>query len=551
MFISIKFLLFFFLFFIVGRGLIILLKSKELEENGDGLKVFNIPIYLLYPIFGMFFIGNITFLINFFYKISNRNIILLTLILILLNIKIKPNFRFDSKFSLLSIFTLLYLPLSSYNIGLSYDAGLYHLNYQKWIQSSKLVIGLSNLHMRYGYSSIFDYIASNLWIDNNFIFIHFLNLTALCTFFIFLLYSFLFSKDKFLAGSSVGILIFGLLDNFGFNGGKNGFIEIEGITKYDSVFGLIFYLTIIFSFVLFQKKNITNFEFQILLLLAIFNIQMRPTGLLVLIPVFIALLVGKKIKRLIYDKFVLSGVLLLFMWIIKNLLLSGCIIFPVEFLCFDTLPWYKNNYALSETQNIRESLRAFNLNMEITEWFKYWTEKNTYNFSSLMNFLLSYLVITLYKLLFYKSKINMDFFISLLFTITLIAYWFSFAPINRFGIPFFMVAIGLIFSNVTEEKVYKSFNFINKYLIIFLFIVCVLLTPRVDNIISFINSPFEDIKISQPETKIYIKRESGFGVLTSDKSEQCWINIECAPDYSHPASQTNFGFYRAFIPLSK
>ena len=38
----------------------------------------------------------------------------------------------------------------------------------------------------------------------------------------------------------MGILLyfqaFGFLDNFGINGGKNGFIEIEGITKYDTVF---------------------------------------------------------------------------------------------------------------------------------------------------------------------------------------------------------------------------------------------------------------------------------------------------------------------------
>lgn len=551
MIVSFKFLLFFFLFFFVGRGLFILLKSKELQENGDNLKVFNIPIYLLYPIFGMIIIGNITFLINYFFAISNRYIILISLVLVLLNIKIKPNFKFNSTFSLLSIFTLLYLPFSTYSIGLSYDAGLYHLNYQKWIQSSKLVIGLSNLHIRYGYSSIFDYIASNLWMNNNFIFIHFLNLTCISTLFIFLLHCFLDGNDKFLKGSSIGILIFGLLDNFGFNGGKNGFIEIEGVTKYDSVFGSIFYLTVILSFLIILKKNMTVFEFQILFFLAIFNIQMRPTGVLVLIPIFITLVVTKKIKIIIFDKLVLLGYSILSLWLLKNLLISGCIIFPVEFLCFDSLPWYQKNYAFNETENIRQSLRAFNLNMDITDWFRYWTQKNEYNFSSIVNFVLSYLIIYTYKLIFYKSKINLNFFMSLIFTITLIAYWFYLAPDNRFGIPFFLVAIGLIFSNVVEEKEIKRLNYINKYLIIFLFSFCVLLTPRIDSVISFVNDPFQDVKISQPNTTKYIARNYGYGVFTSDKSEQCWINIDCAPDYSLPTKNTKFISYNAFIPMSK
>ena len=551
MFISIKFLLFFFWFFLLGRGLTILFKNKDFQQSGDNLKVFSLPVYLLYPIFGMIFMGNITFLINYFYPISNRFIILLSFVLVLLNIKIKPNIKLNFTFSLLSIFTLLYLPLSSYNIGLSYDAGLYHLNYQKWIQSSKLVIGLSNLHIRYGYSSIFDYIASNLWMNNNFIFIHFLNLTCLSTLFIFLLYSFLVGNDKFLKGSSVGILIFGLLDNFGFNGGKNGFIEIEGVTKYDSVFGSIFYLTVILSFLLILKKNITVFDFQILFLLAIFNIQMRPTGILVLIPIFITLVVTKKIKIIIFDKVVLLGGLILSLWLLKNLLISGCIIFPVEFLCFDSLPWYQNNYAFNETENIRQSLRAFSLNMGITDWFEYWSQKNEYNFPSLINFLISYLIIYVYKLLFYKSKINLNFFISLIFTITLIAYWFYLAPDNRFGIPFFMVAIGLIFSNVIEEREIKRLNYINKYLTIFLFSFCVLLTPRIDSIILFLNGPFEDIKISQPNTTKYIARNFGYGFFTSDKSEQCWINIDCSPDYSLPTKKTEFIIYNGFIPMSK
>ena len=36
------------------------------------------------------------------------------------------------------------------------------------------------------------------------------------------------------------VLIYGFLDNFGFNGGKNGFIEVESIAKQDTPFAVMF-----------------------------------------------------------------------------------------------------------------------------------------------------------------------------------------------------------------------------------------------------------------------------------------------------------------------
>ena len=74
---------------------------------------------------------------------------------------------------------------------------------------------------------------------------------------------------------------------------------------------------------------------------------------------------------------------------------------------------------------------------------------------------------------------------------------------------------------------------------------------NVKSIILFLNGPFQDIKISQPNTTTYIARNFGYGVFTSDKSEQCWINIDCSPDYSLPTKKTEFFIYNAFIPMSK
>ena len=39
------------------------------------------------------------------------------------------------------------------------------------------------------------------------------------------------------------LLLFGILDNFGFNGGRNGFLYIEGVGKQDLAFAVVFLIS--------------------------------------------------------------------------------------------------------------------------------------------------------------------------------------------------------------------------------------------------------------------------------------------------------------------
>ena len=49
-----------------------------------------------------------------------------------------------------------------------YDSGLYHIPFQTWIQNEKIIIGMSNLNLRFGITSIFSYASSFLWFENKF-----------------------------------------------------------------------------------------------------------------------------------------------------------------------------------------------------------------------------------------------------------------------------------------------------------------------------------------------------------------------------------------------
>ena len=65
---------------------------------------------------------------------------------------------------------------------------------------------------------------------------------------------------------AIFVSIFGFLDNFGFGGGKNSFIEIQGIAKYDTSFAITFSLCAV-SFLIFQKNKNHQLTFHLFLLL--------------------------------------------------------------------------------------------------------------------------------------------------------------------------------------------------------------------------------------------------------------------------------------------
>ena len=127
---------------------------------------------------------------------------------------------------LISFFFIpLIISTSSATINFSYDAGLYQLNNQYWIRESLISLGFNNLNIRYGYSSLIEYISSTIWGFGNFAILHYVNLSFITFFFGFITYTSLLSKNFILKNSSISLIIFGVLDNFGFGGGRNGFIS--------------------------------------------------------------------------------------------------------------------------------------------------------------------------------------------------------------------------------------------------------------------------------------------------------------------------------------
>ena len=519
------FIIFYGLILLFGRGTVLFFNKSLNKNNSNEKTLFNIPIHYFYVIIGLFYVGNLTFILNFFINTNSLIYQVLLLLIILFNFlqRIKVRFNF------LSLFNFILLPsilaISTFEMGLAYDAGLYHLNNQLWIRESNLPIGFYNLHYRYGFSSIIEYISANFWLDDKYYLLHYVNLSFIASFLGIISYNIFKNKSGFLKSSSYFLILFGILDNFGFSGGRNGFFDIEAVTKQDTPFAILFYLSNIFLIYRLINKNLSKSELFYLSIIILFSIEMRIFGAGTLFLYFIVLLVNKPLSiNKIYP--ILPTVLIGSLWLLKNVLISGCLFFPVNLTCLNNLSWYSKNSALYEMDVIKDFHLGYYFGTPILSWFSDWYSKEI-NSVVLRNFLLSFLLIVITSMIINKrgnrNISKKDLLVICLYLIFIIIAWIISSPGIRLGLGIFTLiigCIGLFFQNL-EFRI-KFLN--NKALLYLLIIVSTLLMPRISNYISFIDNPFY-INELKAQSINYVDKD-GYGVYPEEGS-QCWVKLDC------------------------
>jgi hypothetical protein len=530
---NVVFILFYAFLHFIGRGFLILISIVfKKNENFDLKKVGNLELRFYYPILALFVIGNLGVIFNYFIGVDSFIFLSFLLLLVLLNLK-KINIPFNKELIIYQIFIPFTVSISAYGIGFAEDAGLYHLNTQNWIREEKIHFGLANLHSRYGYSSIYEYISANFWISENFIFLHFVNLSFIVLFFSFLFANLKNSENNFLKNLSLITLLFGILDNFGMGGGRNGFIDIEAIGKYDTPFAILYFISGALIINAFINKIYNPFELNIFIYLILFAVQLRILGI-TLVPLLLAYYFTfiKRTNNKVFSTQLILPSLLSFIWISKNLLVSGCLLYPVIQTCFTKLPWYIGNAIFLEVQEINTLHIQFTPDQQFFNWLEVWLSKDI-NYNTLINFFVSFFIIYIFQIIFYKKVNNPDlkYIKSLIFITLIIALLvlISSAPAIRFAIGVFLFAFTYIAAayHQSEER-FKVNNKFKSYLIIMIFFMSLSGLIRANSYGVFFSSYSQLMNIQQPSIK-YNENPLGWGVVTLDKSSGCWINLECIP----------------------
>lgn len=396
--------------------------------------------------------------------------------------KIKINFIYH----LLILFSLTFI---IYNHGDNVDTPMYHLQIIKWLYSEKVVFGLSNLEIRFGSSSLwFNLFALFKLKINNYTNIYTFNLIP----FAILIYQIFDKKIKlsffFITLSISFLLLFSLLHPY-----ANGIIlnHLHN-TDLDTV-GMVFFILSFFLFIkFFEEQDIKTLRLLLISSSICILIKLSYIGASIFALISLIKFYKKDLINILKEKINIFIIILFLIWFLKNLIISGCLIFPVLFTCLNP-DWSTNineiDFLSKEikgfARDTRDRLRYTDFNHTIysLDWFVPWFKDYALNTAFVkISFFVS--IISLFFLFIFNNfkLLNIDF--SRKFKDYLIIYlvfvpcfyiWFQ-APEIRFGwgtfisLSCFPVAI-LMFHSIFN-KIFKSeiFQFVPIILLCFLLI---------------------------------------------------------------------------------
>jgi len=537
----IYFILFFIYFYFLGRGILIGINKLSKKNLFDDDSIFfDTSILIFYPLVGIIFFSNLMFVSNFFTPLKNPGLFLISSLFILLNLYKRVEILKNKFIYLISLLNLSILSFSSYDINFQYDAGYYHLNYQNWLREDKLIFGLNNLNGAFGTSSIVDYLAAPFWIGSNLIFLHYISIFFVVVLANFLFYHIFISSNKYFHLSSVLLLFFGFFDNFGLSGGRNGFFTIHGIIKPDIASGIIFYLSCIFLTYIYINKKYNQIEIVGLNLLIIFAYQLKISSSLLFLFFLMILINSKKFsfKTLFYTNS------LLILWLVKNIFLTSCLIYPIEVTCFQ-LPWYNIDAIIGIANVTSDFNNSYIIGDSFISWFKAWIMIDI-NKTIIYNFLFSLVIVFIIKKFFTKKITENqlgDFIFPICFVLGNLIIWIVGAAHPRFIYGLFAYILSMLAINYKAVEIRYSKSKFTNFIFLSIFMVTVLLIPRVNSYKTFLDDPFRNPEITPPVVEYRDLRDNW---VLPKEGDQCWINLDCIP-YDKNIFQSDFLIYKGFV----
>lgn len=441
--------------------------------------------------------------------------------------KIKINFYIH----FIILFSLIFI---IYTHGDNADSPMYHLQIIKWRHTEKIVFGLSNLEMRFGSNSLWFGMFSLLQFKfNNFNSIYTLNLIP----FSVLFYQ-VFKKENKLSYVLIILTIsFILLFSF-LHPAKNGVIlhQLHN-TEIDTV-GMVFFILSFYLFLRFlENDEIKNLRILIICSAICFFTKLSYSAV-IFFPLFAIIKFYKEnLIDLFKEKLNLIILIVLLLWLIKNFIISGCLIFPISLTCFNVgwSPGVEEIDTFSKVikgfaRDTRDRLRYLDFNHTIYtyNWFIPWFKDYALNtalikISFFIIFLSSIFMIIFNKFNLYDDtflKIKKTYIIIFLIFFPSIYVWFQ-APEIRFG-------LGLIitFCCYPLSILIYHFKFFNKFkinslrysaILLFLFLI---FDNKSNFTLNKILNPYE--KIINYSHIVKIKTVNGFDFYKNNKRWQCF-----------------------------
>lgn len=463
-------------------------------------------------LFGLIFLSFFSLFLNFFFPINKLvgTTVLSISYIIFIYIFIKSKNQKDLIKCLLftSLFSLILISYSNINRP---DAGLYHLPFTSIINNEKILIGSYNINFRYAHTSIIQYLSA---IHFNHIFsIEFINLPIITIVSFFVLYTIskilYFIKTKNINDGLFYILFF-IFTIISFNNYTN-FGNDASTHIYFFLLALIYFEN---RFKIETDKKI----FFKLLLISIFLFAQKLFMIIIFSLILLIFIKFKSKLEIFKSKYLYLIIFLFFSLVLKNLLVSSCLLYPIKITCFKNFIIYNENiiekeaitgeaWAKGWTDQKSDKIIKQEEYIKNFKWLNTWSSIHLKEiFEEIFPFFI-FLTIIYFVYLFYSKRKNHDQNYSLIKNFSYLLYfglfaviiWFLKFPLYRYGESFIAFLIIVFFVYLIKNKS-LNFSVFKKMTLSFLFIgVFFIFTKNFIRIYKNLNSDF----VSYPWPKIY------------------------------------------------
>lgn len=438
-------------------------------------------------VIGLLISSFISIFLNFFFPIDY----LITSVFLIVSSSIGIFYIFRDK----SINSFLYICLISLIVFILVfkstnvvDFGLYHAPYIGIINSEKIVIGLTNIHFRFGYSSIIQNAMAiynvPLYFPKNYLTLTPIFFTSIFLYYFFnLLNRINFKELAFVYFFNFFIFIFICIKVYRYNDFGN-----------DMMGNLIvfFIWSNVLKFIFYRNKKNFDYDYNKIIILLIFCSILASFNklqfILSVLPIIILFIKNFKFFNFKKKHFYYASIILIIsiLFFIRNYLISGCLQYPVTFTCSEQIIWStKNTKSITDTyynyqkgqawakdwpnrikRDNENQIYTYEEYNKIQNWFPVWinnhfkriVEKNLIYFCILI-LLFFYLTKNKKKILDYKYRWTEKSLLIISFFCTTI--WFLQFPVFRYGYSFIIISILLplllnLKNYAFEKKIFKS-----------------------------------------------------------------------------------------------
>lgn len=333
-----------------------------------------------------------------------------------------------------------------------YDTDLYHAQSIRWIEEYGIVPGLGNLHNRLAYNSSF--FALQALFSWNFLLGHSLHAVNAFVYFFFLSYAIcsakVFKNKKYFVSDFLRIALVSYM-NYGFT--------VSSPETDHLALGLALYILIKWVEI-WEENTGGGYEekYTILSLIALFAISVKlSVGMIILLAIYpaIQLILMRKWKTI--AKYVCVGFIIIIPFLIRNIVISGYLLYPYSKIDLFHFDWKMLAYALDfDRYEIRAWGQGLNdvnrFNAGFNEWFSTWKLQLGRPLRLLLYLNVPCIIIAVFIGIWrIIKKKDINFIIIISAIVASLMLWFTGSPLLRYGmcyiiiLPLFLLGYGMHF----------------------------------------------------------------------------------------------------------